>query len=346
MKRTKNILITGGAGFIGSALIRHIIQTTNYHVLNIDKLTYASNLNALSSIENSSRYEFKQIDICEDAGLLDIFKEYDPDLIMHLAAETHVDKSIDSPSDFIRTNIIGTYNLLEQTRKYLTYSGKGNFRFHHISTDEVFGDLPHPENISDNASDLPFFTETSPYNPSSPYSASKASSDHLVRSWFRTFNLPTIITNCSNNYGPFQFREKLIPMCIMNALENKNIPIYGMGNQIRDWLFVDDHAKALLIVALQGKIGSTYNIGGHNEIKNLDVVYSICKILDQLSPKNNSYADQITFVSDRPGHDMRYAIDASKIEKDLDWKPEETFHTGLKKTVEWYLKNVHQYDEG
>lgn len=330
------ILITGGAGFIGSAVVRHIIKNTNDEVLNLDKLTYAGNLESLKEIDQNPRYQFQQVDICDSSKLEQIFEHFQPDAIMHLAAESHVDRSIDGPSAFIQTNIVGTYILLEAARKYwqaLDDNKKANFRFHHISTDEVYGDL-------DGTTDL--FTEVTPYAPSSPYSASKASSDHLVRAWQRTYGLPTIVTNCSNNYGPYHFPEKLIPLVILNALDCKALPIYGTGNQIRDWLFVEDHARALYQVITQGTVGETYNIGGHNEKQNLEVVKTICKILDELRPQNNSqsYESLITFVKDRPGHDLRYAIDAAKIEHELGWKPKETFETGIRKTVEWYLNNL------
>lgn len=330
------IIVTGGAGFIGSSVIRHIIKNTNDEVLNIDKLTYAGNLESLKEIDQNPRYQFQQVDICDASKLEQIFEQFQPDAIMHLAAESHVDRSIDGPSTFIQTNIVGTYTLLEAARKYwqrLDEIKKVNFRFHHISTDEVYGDL-------DGTTDL--FTETTPYAPSSPYSASKASSDHLVRAWQRTYGLPTIVTNCSNNYGPYHFPEKLIPLVILNALDSKALPIYGAGNQIRDWLFVEDHARALYQVVTQGTVGETYNIGGHNEKQNIEVVKTICRILDQLRPQNNAqpYENLITFVKDRPGHDLRYAIDAAKIERELGWKPQETFETGIRKTVEWYLNNL------
>ncbi|OTA19163.1 dTDP-glucose-4,6-dehydratase [Xenorhabdus beddingii] len=335
------ILVTGGAGFIGSALIRHVINHTNDSVINIDKLTYAGNLESLKEIDNSPRYFFEKADICDRNKLDSILEQYQPDAIMHLAAESHVDRSISGPSDFIETNIIGTYTLLEATRNYwqqLPEGKKNKFIFHHISTDEVYGDLPHPDQFSD-SSPLPLFTEKTAYAPSSPYSASKASSDHLVRAWHRTYGLPTIVTNCSNNYGPYHFPEKLIPLVILNALEGKPLPIYGKGDQIRDWLYVEDHARALHLVVSTGKNGETYNIGGHNEKTNLDVVEKICQILDELVPKEVSYQEQITFVADRPGHDRRYAIDATKIKSELDWIPLETFESGIKKTVEWYLNN-------
>lgn len=331
------ILVTGGAGFIGSAVIRHIINSTSCEVLNIDKLTYAGNLDSLSSVSEHKRYKFKNLDICNKEGLEDIFNSYKPNKVMHLAAETHVDRSIGGSRIFIETNIIGTYNLLEVSKDYWTNldsKDKEEFRFHHVSTDEVYGDL---------SDDNSFFTESTPYDPSSPYSASKASSDHLVRAWRRTYGLPILITNCSNNYGPFHFPEKLIPQAILNAIHGKSLPIYGNGLQIRDWLFVEDHAEALYKVLSEGKIGSTYNIGGHNEKNNLEVVNSICSILEELSPKKpkgiSQYSDLIEFVEDRPGHDLRYAIDASKIKNDLGWKPIETFESGLKKTVQWYLDN-------
>ena len=335
------ILVTGGAGFIGSAVIRHVINDTQDSVINVDKLTYAGNLESLVSIEKNRRYAFEQVDICDRAELDRVFKLHQPDAVMHLAAESHVDRSITGPSDFIQTNIVGTYTLLEATRSYwstLSNEAKKTFRFHHISTDEVYGDLPHPDEVG-NSDGLTLFTENTPSAPSSPYSASKASSDHLVRSWLRTYSLPTIVTNCSNNYGPYHFPEKLIPLVILNALEGKELPIYGKGDQIRDWLYVEDHARALYRVVTQGKIGETYNIGGHNEKQNIEVVKAICSILDILSPKGRSYAEQITYVTDRPGHDRRYAIDASKMAHELNWEPEETFESGLRKTVEWYLNN-------
>lgn len=330
------ILVTGGAGFIGSAVIRNIIKNTQDEVLNIDKLTYAGNLESLSEIDTDPRYQFAQVDICDSERLTEIFKIFQPDAVMHLAAESHVDRSIDGPAEFITTNIVGTYTLLEVARKYwlqLNEEKKASFKFHHISTDEVYGDL-------EGTTDL--FTETTSYAPSSPYSASKASSDHLVRAWHRTYGLPIVVTNCSNNYGPYHFPEKLIPLVILNALDGKALPIYGKGDQIRDWLYVEDHAKALYKVVTEGKVGETYNIGGHNEKQNIEVVKTICKILDELKPQNNHqpYETLITFVKDRPGHDLRYAIDASKIAKDLGWKPEETFETGIRKTVEWYLNNL------
>ncbi|WP_335921472.1 dTDP-glucose 4,6-dehydratase [Shewanella chilikensis] len=336
------ILVTGGAGFIGSAVVRHIINNTSDSVINVDKLTYAGNLESLVSVEKDERYAFEQVDICDRAELDRVFDEHKPDAVMHLAAESHVDRSITGPADFIQTNIVGTYTLLEATRSYwnaLSVDKRTAFRFHHISTDEVYGDLPHPDEVQ-NSDELTLFTEITPYAPSSPYSASKASSDHLVRAWLRTYGLPTIVTNCSNNYGPYHFPEKLIPLVILNALEGKNLPVYGKGDQIRDWLYVEDHARALYKVLAEGKVGETYNIGGHNEKKNLEVVQEICKILDVIVPKETKYQEQITYVTDRPGHDRRYAIDSSKIQRELGWTPLETFETGLKKTIEWYLDNL------
>jgi dTDP-glucose 4,6-dehydratase len=334
----KKFLVTGGAGFIGSAVVRHLINDTEHSVLNIDKLTYAGNLASLSDVESNARYEFKQIDICDLASLKLAFETYQPDYVMHLAAESHVDRSIDGPSEFIQTNIVGTYNMLEVAREYwhqLDEKRREAFRFHHISTDEVYGDLEGTEDL---------FTEETSYSPSSPYSASKASSDHLVRAWQRTFGLPTIITNCSNNYGPYHFPEKLIPLVITNALEGKELPIYGNGMQIRDWLYVEDHARALVEVVTKGEIGETYNIGGHNEKANIDVVKTICSLLEKLQPNKpenvKSYVDLITYVKDRPGHDVRYAIDASKIQNDLGWTPQETFESGIEKTVKWSLERT------
>ncbi len=349
-------LVTGGAGFIGSAVVRHIINDTKDSVVNLDKLTYAGNLENLTEVSNSDRYAFEQVDICNRAELDRVFAQHQPDAVMHLAAESHVDRSIDGPAAFIETNIVGTYTLLEAARNYwqqLEEPRKAAFRFHHISTDEVYGDLPHPDDLEsdepvgagharDNGTKLPLFTETTPYAPSSPYSASKASSDHLVRAWRRTYGLPTLVTNCSNNYGPYHFPEKLIPHVILNALHGKPLPIYGKGDQIRDWLYVEDHARALYRVITKGEVGKTYNIGGHNEKRNIEVVQTICTILDDLvtgKAPDGGYARLITYVKDRPGHDRRYAIDASKIADELGWKPEETFETGLRKTVEWYLNN-------
>lgn len=335
-----NILITGGAGFIGSAVVRHIIQNTQDKVINVDKLTYAGNLENLSQIRDSKRYIFERVDICNRAELERVFNQHQPDAVMHLAAESHVDRSIDGPAAFIETNIVGTYTLLEVARSYwqgLGSTRKQNFRFHHISTDEVYGDLPHPDEEAHAEQKL--FTETTAYAPSSPYSASKASSDHLVRAWYRTYGFPVIVTNCSNNYGPYHFPEKLVPHIILNALHGKALPVYGKGDQIRDWLYVEDHARALYKVVTQGKVGETYNIGGHNEKQNIEVVQLLCEILQQLKPQTKPYKDLITFVEDRPGHDRRYAIDASKIERELGWKPQETFESGMKKTVQWYLDN-------
>jgi dTDP-glucose 4,6-dehydratase len=332
-----NIIVTGGAGFIGSAVIRHILQYSDDNILNIDKLTYAGNLASLGAFQENERYQFQQIDICNKEAITTAVLAFKPDAIMHLAAESHVDRSIDGPADFIQTNIIGTYNLLEASKEYwlaLPDNVKNNFRFHHVSTDEVYGDLEGPNDL---------FTEQTSYQPSSPYSASKASSDHLVRAWQRTYDLPTVITNCSNNYGPFHFPEKLIPLVIINALQGKALPIYGTGQQIRDWLYVEDHAEALVTVIKHAEIGQTYNIGGHNEKTNLEVVESICDILNKvISDKPAGISDfksLITFVEDRPGHDLRYAIDASKVKLDLNWTPKESFATGLKKTVNWYLQN-------
>lgn len=331
----KNILVTGGAGFIGSAVIRYLINETNSNVLNIDKLTYAGNLESLETVSNNPRYQFLHADICDKSAMTKAFQDFQPNIVMHLAAESHVDRSIDGPMDFIQTNIIGTYNLLEVARNYwqnLTEDKKSRFKFHHISTDEVYGDLEGTEDL---------FTEATSYNPSSPYSASKASSDHLVRAWHRTYGLPIVITNCSNNYGPYHFPEKLIPLVILNALEGKPLPVYGDGKQIRDWLYVEDHARALYLVATTAKVGETYNIGGHNEKQNIEVVKKICLILDNLKPREDGdkYESLITFVKDRPGHDLRYAIDASKIQQELNWQPQETFESGIRKTVEWYLAN-------
>ena len=337
------ILITGGAGFIGSAVIRYIINSTNDSVINVDKLTYAGNLESLHGVSDNPRYAFEQVDICDRNSLERVFSQHQPDAVMHLAAESHVDRSIGQPAEFIETNIIGTYTLLEVARQYwsgLEKEKKNSFRLHHISTDEVYGDLENPDEL---------FTELTPYAPSSPYSASKASSDHLVRAWWRTYGLPILITNCSNNYGPYHFPEKLIPLMIINALEGKPLPVYGEGNQIRDWLYVEDHARALYKVLAEGNIGETYNIGGHNEKKNIEVVLVLCELLEELASDNphslasgdsqTGFKGLITYVEDRPGHDQRYAIDAKKIEYELKWVPYETFESGIRKTVEWYLNN-------
>jgi dTDP-glucose 4,6-dehydratase len=330
-------LVTGGAGFIGAAVVRHLIGQTAHKVCNLDKLTYAGNLDSVATVAESSNYLFSQTDICDRSALDSVFETFQPDIVMHLAAESHVDRSIEKPCTFIETNIIGTYQLLESAREYysqLSESRKLSFRFHHVSTDEVYGDLGDGGGL---------FTEITAYSPSSPYSASKASSDHLVRAWSRTYGLPIVITNCSNNYGPYQFPEKLIPHVILNALQGKPLPIYGKGDQIRDWLFVEDHARALVLVAMKATAGQTYNIGGHNEKKNIEVIHALCEILEELCPEKPHdvlyYRDLITFVKDRPGHDVRYAIDASKIETELDWIPQESFETGIRKTVEWYLNN-------
>jgi dTDP-glucose 4,6-dehydratase len=328
----KKILVTGGAGFIGSAVIRQFINDTDCSVVNLDKLTYAGNLQSLASISDNPRYHFEQIDICNGGELARVFREQQPDAVMHLAAESHVDRSITGPATFIQTNIVGTYTLLEAARNYwnnLDEQRKSAFRFHHISTDEVYGSL----------GDTGFFKEDDAYEPNSPYSASKASSDHLVRAWHHTYGLPVVTTNCSNNYGPYHFPEKLIPLVILNAVNGKPLPIYGKGDNIRDWLYVDDHARALRLVLERGKLGETYNIGGWNEKTNLEVVHSICTILDDLHPQGAPHTKLITYVADRPGHDKRYAIDANKIANDLGWKPQENFESGLRKTVEWYLAN-------
>lgn len=333
---SKTIIVTGGAGFIGSALIRFLINETDNTVVNYDKLTYAGNLESLTSAESSARYHFEQADVCDQAAAGVIFEKYQPDYIMHLAAESHVDRSIDGPGEFIQTNVVGTYSLLEAARAYysvLKDNKREGFRFHHISTDEVYGDLGKTG----------LFTEETSYEPSSPYSASKAASDHLVRAWYRTYSFPVVITNCSNNYGPYHFPEKLIPLIILNALEGKPLPIYGNGKQIRDWLFVEDHARALYKVVTEGRLGETYNIGGFNEKQNIEVVQTICNHLNKLIAEKpegiTDFNQLITYVTDRPGHDVRYAIDANKINKELGWHPEETFESGIKKTIEWYLQN-------
>jgi dTDP-glucose 4,6-dehydratase len=328
------VLVTGGAGFIGSAVVRQYIRETNVTVVNVDKLTYAGNLESLAGALDHPRHVFERVDICDRHELDRVFRAHRPDAIMHLAAESHVDRSIDGPVEFIRTNILGTYTLLETARAYwseLEEDKKARFRFHHISTDEVYGSL----------SDTGLFTEETSYQPNSPYSASKASSDHLVRAWHHTYGLPVITTNCSNNYGPYQFPEKLIPLMILNATEGKPLPVYGRGDNVRDWLYVEDHARALRLVLERVRPGETYNIGGRNEKTNIDVVHSICALLDEIQPRVTGarYAELITFVQDRPGHDKRYAIDAAKIERELGWRPHESFDTGLRKTVQWYLDN-------
>ncbi len=326
------ILVTGGAGFIGSALIRHVLAETGHDIVNLDKLTYAASLESLPGAEASGRYVLEQCDICDGDAVRNVLQRHQPDAIMHLAAESHVDRSIDGPAAFVQTNVVGTFELLQAALDYyraLPDARQADFRFHHISTDEVYGSLGRDG----------LFTEQTAYAPNSPYSASKAASDHLVRAWYHTYGLPVVTTNCSNNYGPYQFPEKLIPLVILNALDGKPLPVYGGGQNVRDWLFVDDHARALLTVLQHGELGQEYNIGGHNEWKNIDVVREICRLLDELAPASQPHADKITFVQDRPGHDMRYAIDASKIQRELGWAPQETFETGLRKTVQWYLDN-------
>jgi len=330
----QKILVTGGAGFIGSAVVRHLVNNLNCSVVNVDKLTYAGNLSSLSSVDQNPLYSFEYADINDRSLITVILDKHQPDAIMHLAAESHVDRSIDGPSDFIQTNIVGTYSLLECARSYwrqLSSSKQDDFRFHHISTDEVFGTLGETDS----------FTEETAYDPRSPYSASKASSDHLVRAWHETFGLPVVLSNCSNNYGPYHFPEKLIPLMIIKALKGEKLPVYGTGENIRDWLYVDDHANALCKILFEGKKGESYNVGGNAEVSNLDVVRNICRLLDELSPRPgmSRYEEQIDFVADRPGHDYRYAIDSTKIRNELGWKPIETFETGLRRTVEWYLAN-------
>jgi dTDP-glucose 4,6-dehydratase len=326
------VLVTGGAGFIGSAVCRHCVLDRRWHVLNLDKLTYAANLKSLTAVESEPNYRFVRGDIC-DRGLIDsLLSEFAPDALMHLAAESHVDRSISGSADFVRTNVTGTHTLLEAARAYwsgLKGDAKERFRFHHISTDEVYGSLGATE----------FFHETMPYDPRSPYSASKAASDHLVNAWHHTYGLPVVISNCSNNYGPFHFPEKLIPLMTINAIESKQLPVYGDGLNIRDWLYVEDHVRALVLVLTNGRVGQRYNVGGRTERSNLQVVHAICDLLDELHPINRSRRDLIKFVTDRPGHDRRYAMDPSKIERDLGWRPQETFETGLRKTVRWYLDN-------
>lgn len=329
------VLVTGGAGFIGSAVCRHLVGDLGQEVVNVDKLTYAANLDSLKPIANSPHYQFRQLDICDGPAILEVLQQEAVDIVMHLAAESHVDRSIDGPAVFIETNVVGTYALLEAARTYwneLSGERRDRFRFHHISTDEVFGDLPFDDSL---------FTETTPYAPSSPYSASKASSDHLVRAWHHTYGLPVVLSNCSNNYGPYHFPEKLIPLVILNALENKKLPVYGKGDNVRDWLYVEDHARALAMIAMQGRVGESYNVGGRSERTNLAVVEAICDVVDRLRPRpdGTSRRDLITFVTDRPGHDRRYAIDASKIDSELGWQPQRTFEEGLQETVDWYLVN-------
>ena len=327
------ILVTGGAGFIGSAVCRHLVANTDHAVVNLDKLTYAANLSSLAAIADSPRYRFVQGDICDRAMVAELLAAEGVDAVMHLAAESHVDRSIDGPGEFVRTNVTGTFELLEAARGHwerLPGAKKDAFRFHHISTDEVFGDLPLEGGL---------FTEETPYDPSSPYSASKAASDHLVMAWHRTYGLPVVLSNCSNNYGPYHFPEKLIPLMILNALHGEALPVYGRGENVRDWLYVDDHARALATILTRGEVGRSYNVGGRNERSNLDVVHAICDTIDRLAPAATSRRELIAFVTDRPGHDLRYAIDATRLETELGWRAEETFETGLEKTARWYLAN-------
>jgi dTDP-glucose 4,6-dehydratase len=331
---SRRFLITGGAGFIGSAVVRHLINNTAHHVLVVDKLTYAGNLDNLASVASNERYGFAQVDICNSRDMRDIVGSFRPDILMHLAAETHVDRSIDGPGEFIQTNVVGTFTLLQTALSFwrtLTSPDREQFRFHHVSTDEVFGSLGREG----------FFKEETPYSPNSPYSASKASSDHFVRAWYRTYGLPIVLSNCSNNYGPYHFPEKLIPLVTLNALEGKPVPVYGDGTNVRDWLYVEDHARALQLIAEEGGVGESYNVGGHDERSNIDVARQICSLVDQMAPDpQGSRQRLITFVGDRPGHDLRYAVDAGKIERELGWRPRETFETGLRKTVTWFLENT------
>lgn len=328
------IVITGGAGFIGSCVVRKALAETEYVVVNVDKITYAGNLESLGEYRDADRHIFEKVDICDDKEIKRIFSQYKPCAVMHLAAESHVDRSIDGPGEFIDTNVLGTYTLLENARQYweaLGERGRSKFRFHHVSTDEVYGSLG-PSG---------YFTEETPYQPNSPYSASKAASDHLVRAWWKTYGVPTVISNCSNNYGPYQFPEKLIPLMVHKALNGEALPVYGKGDNIRDWLYVEDHARALLTILEHGVVGEMYNVGGHTEMRNIDVVRQLCALLDELAPRSDDkpYSGQIEFVTDRPGHDRRYAIDAAKIERELGWQPNESFESGLRKTLRWYLDN-------
>ena len=335
---TKRFLVTGGAGFIGSALVRYLISATEHHVLVVDKLTYAGNLESLAAVRTHPRFNFVRADIADAAKMRDLFAGFAPDVVMHLAAESHVDRSIDGPADFIETNVVGTFVLLQQALGYWRKNSRTKaqgFRFHHVSTDEVFGSLE--------AHGL--FDECTPYNPNSPYAASKAASDHLVRAWHHTYGLPVVISNCSNNYGPYHFPEKLIPLCILNALEGKPLPVYGQGQHVRDWLYVDDHARALLLIAERGRDGHSYNVGGDSQRSNIAVVRTICALMDELAPDSIGPRERlITFVTDRPGHDLRYAIDARKIRRELGWEPRETFESGVRKTVEWFLTNRHWWE--